>query len=87
LAYYTPKSRDSSVTIATVYGLDGRGSIPSRGMRLFSIQPPLQWVPGFISLRVKQLGHEAESASSTAEVKNGGAIPLFPLIIHGVVLN
>jgi hypothetical protein len=46
--------RDSSVGIATVYGLDGPG-IESRWERDFShtsrpalrpIQPPVQWVPG-----------------------------------------
>jgi hypothetical protein len=30
------KSRDVSIGIPTGYGLDGRGSIPSRGKRFFS---------------------------------------------------
>jgi hypothetical protein len=35
-------------------------------------QPPLQCVPGALSLGVKQLGHEADhSLPSSAEVKNG----------------
>jgi hypothetical protein len=34
-------SRDSSVGIATSYGLDGRGSIPGTGKRFFSM-PPFQ---------------------------------------------
>jgi hypothetical protein len=29
-------SRDSSVGIATGYGLDGRGSIPGKGKKFFS---------------------------------------------------
>jgi hypothetical protein len=41
-------------------------------------QPPVQWVRGDFSLRVKQLGREADySPPSSAEVKNGGAIPPF----------
>jgi hypothetical protein len=33
-------------------------------------QPPIQWVPGALSMRVKQPGHEADhSPPSSAEVK------------------
>jgi hypothetical protein len=75
-------SRDSSVGIATGYELNGLDSIPGKGKILFSlsteftpaldlIQPPIQWLSG-----VKRLGPEAEySPPSSAEVKNGGAIP------------
>jgi hypothetical protein len=43
---------------------------------LGSTQPPIQWVPGVLSPRVKQQGHEADhSPLSSAEVRNGGAIP------------
>jgi hypothetical protein len=36
-----------------------------------------QWVPGEISLGIKQPGREADhSPLSSAEVKNGGTIPL-----------
>jgi hypothetical protein len=55
-----------TVGIATGYGLDGRGSIPSRGkIFLFStasrpalgpIQPPIQWVQGTLSAGVKRPG-------------------------------
>jgi hypothetical protein len=42
---------------------------------------------GGISPGVKQLGHEADySPPSSAEVKNGGAIPPFPICLHGIVL-
>ena len=52
--YYLSKDRDSSVGIATRYGLDGPG-IESRWGRdipqpsrpaLRATQPPIQWVPG-----------------------------------------
>jgi hypothetical protein len=43
------------------------------------------WVPGCVSLGVKQRGLEADhSTTFSAEVKNGGAIPT---CLHGVVLN
>jgi hypothetical protein len=57
-------SRDSSDRVATGYGLDGRGSIPSRG-KIFLLstssslgptQPPTQWVPGALSPGVKRPG-------------------------------
>jgi hypothetical protein len=66
------KSRDSSVGIATGYGLDDRGVgilSPGRGKNfLFSTlsrlalgptQSPIQWVPGIISPGVKRLGRES----------------------------
>jgi hypothetical protein len=80
------RSRSSSVGIATGYGLDGRGSNPGKAkIYLFSTasrpalgltQTPIQWVLGAISPGVMWRGHEADhSPPSTAEVKNGGAIP------------
>jgi hypothetical protein len=82
------ESQDSSVGIETGYGLDDRCSIPgSIPVFNFSLlhsiqtdlgptQPPIQCVP-----RVKQPRREADnSIASSAEVKNGGAIPSFPLI-------
>jgi hypothetical protein len=63
------------------YGLDDRGMevrVPV-GQRIFSTssrpalgptQPPIQWVPGALSLGVKRLGREAGySPPATAEVK------------------
>jgi hypothetical protein len=79
----------SSVGIARSYGLDGRGSIPGRGMIfLFSIasipglrptQPPTQLVPGTLSPGVKRPGREADHLPpSSVDVKNGGAVPPLP---------
>jgi hypothetical protein len=77
-------SRDSSVRIALGYGLYDRGSrvrfpvgagnfslhhrVPR--MAMGPTQPPLQWVPGALSLGVKRPEHEAEHLPpSSAEVK------------------
>jgi hypothetical protein len=71
------------------YGLDGRGDglrfpAGARDISLLhkvqnamrSIKPLVQQVPGSFSLRVKRHGREADhSPPSSAEVKNGGAIP------------
>jgi hypothetical protein len=72
------RNRDSSVGIATGYGLDNRrvGVRVPVGSRIFcpprrpdrlwgSTQPPIQWVPG-----VKRQGREADhSPPTSAEVK------------------
>jgi hypothetical protein len=76
------KSRDSSVGIALSYGLDGVQGFDSRrelGISLFTTasktalgptQPPIQWVPGALSLGVKRPGREVDhSPPSSAEVK------------------
>jgi hypothetical protein len=74
-------SRDSSVGIATGYGLAGRPGVNSRQgqeIPLYSTasrralgpaQPPIQWVSGALSPAVKRLGCEADhSPRSRAEV-------------------
>jgi hypothetical protein len=82
-------SRDSSIGIATGYGLGGPGSIPSSERFLSSSQHPdrhwgftqplVQWVLGTVSPGVKRQGHEADySPASSAEVKKGGAIIPLP---------
>jgi hypothetical protein len=52
-------------------------------------QPPVQWVPGALSLGVKRPGREADhSPPSSAEVKNAWNYTATPLIrLHGVVLK
>jgi hypothetical protein len=39
-------------------------------MALGPTQPPVQWVPGVLSLEIKQLSHEVDHSSSNAKVKN-----------------
>jgi hypothetical protein len=83
------RNLDSSVGIVTGYGLGGPGSITGRGKNFFfsiasipglaPTQPPIQWVPEDLSSGVKRSGREANrSPPSSAEVKNGGAIPPLP---------
>jgi hypothetical protein len=76
-------SRDSSVGIALGYELDDRGSrVDSRrglGIFLFTTasrtaveptQPPIEWIPGALSVGIKRPGSEADhSLPSSAEVK------------------
>jgi hypothetical protein len=71
------RSRDSAVGTATAYGLDDRGvgnRVPV-GSRIFSTssgpamgptQPPIQWVPGALSLGVKRQGREADHSPPTS---------------------
>jgi hypothetical protein len=76
------KSRDSSVGIGLGCGLDDRGSrvrfpvgagnfsFHHRVQTLAPTQPPIQWVPGALSLRVKRPAREADHLPpSSAEVK------------------
>jgi hypothetical protein len=64
------------------YRLDDQGFESQQGLEIFLFatmsrmalwptQPPVQWIPGALSLGVKWLGHEADhSPPSSAEVKN-----------------
>jgi hypothetical protein len=70
-----PGSQDSSVGIATGYGLDGRGSIPVRCKRLsvfHSVQtgPGVHLASGVLSPGVKSAVREADhSPPASAEVQ------------------
>jgi hypothetical protein len=72
----------SAVGIATGYRLDDRGkgrnfllSMSSRPV-LGLFRSPIQWVPVAISPGLKPPGRETDhSPSSSAEDRNGGAIP------------
>jgi hypothetical protein len=52
-------------------------------------QPPIQWIPGALSLEVKRPGRETDhSPPSIAEVKKCVELYLHSLIrLHGVVLS
>jgi hypothetical protein len=52
-------------------------------------QPPIQWVPGALSLGIKQPGHKADcSPPSSAKVKNVWSYTSTPPIcLHGMVLR
>jgi hypothetical protein len=76
---FAPRSRDSSLGIATDCGLDGPGSIP----RFFSspqlpdrywgsTQPPMQWIPWALSPGVKRQGQIVELYLN------------FPICLHGI---
>jgi hypothetical protein len=84
------------------YGLNDRGSMVRfpRGLGIFLFitasrtalgptQPPIQWVPGTLSLEVKRPAREADhSPTSSADVKNSWSYTSTPPIrLHGVVLS
>jgi hypothetical protein len=58
-------------------------------MSLGPTQPPIQWVPGALSLGVKWPGHEADhSPSSSAKVKECVELCLHsPIHLHNMVLS
>jgi hypothetical protein len=94
------KSRDSSVCIGTGYGLDDRMigvRFPSGAVLFYTVsrpalgptQPPMQGVPGTLSLGVKGPGCEADhSPPSSVKVKNAwNYTTTHPIRLHGVVLS
>jgi hypothetical protein len=53
------------------------------------IQPPIQWVPGALSMEVKQPGHEAYHSTTSAEITKTW-IYLYmhlPIRLYVLVLN
>jgi hypothetical protein len=98
VSFAASKSRD----IALGYGLDDRGSsvrfpvgagnflfITVSRAALGPTQPPIQWVPGALSLGVKRPGREADhSPPSSAEVKKVWSYTSTAQIrLHGVALS
>jgi hypothetical protein len=95
------KNRDSSVGIALGYGLDDRGSrvrfpaglgislyTTASGTALGPTQPPIQWVPGTLSLGVKRPGVKLTThLHLVPRLKISGAIHPLTLRLHGVVLS
>jgi hypothetical protein len=84
-------SWDSSVGIATSYELDSQEigvRFPAEARDFFfevsrpvlrPSRPPMQWVPGVVSLGVERPGRESDySPPSNAEMRTGGAIPPVP---------
>jgi len=73
------------------YGLDDWGVRIRHGLGifLFTTQPPIQWVPGALSLGVKRPGRDADQSSpSSAEVKNTWSYTCTPPIrLHAMVLS
>jgi hypothetical protein len=80
---------DNSVCVANDYGLNSWVSIPRRGKRfnlystasrpdLGTTQPPIQWVPWTLSLRVELMKREADHSPPSSDVINkaGAVIPL-----------
>jgi hypothetical protein len=89
---------DSSLGIATGYGMDGRGSIPGRGKSFFSTpqRPEQFWdLPSLLSNEywgnifpwIKQSGRETDSPPSSSEVNRGALSPLSHDCPHDIVLN
>jgi hypothetical protein len=55
---------------------------------LVPTQPPIQWVPGALSLGVKRPRREADHSPPRAEIKNACSYTATPPIrLHGVVLS
>jgi hypothetical protein len=52
-------------------------------------QPPIQWIPGALSLGVKRLEREVDhSPPSSAEVKNAWSYTFIPSVrLHGMMLS
>jgi hypothetical protein len=85
------------VDIAIGYELDGLGSIPGSALFFYSPLRPDRYLgpPSLSSNRyrgsfvgVKWPESDVEhSPPSSAEAKNGGAIPPLPVCLHGIALN
>jgi hypothetical protein len=72
------------------------GLSPGRGWEFFSsppdlgpTQPPIQWVPGALSLGLKWQGRESDNSRPySAEVKNAwNCTSIPPIRLHGMVLT
>jgi hypothetical protein len=77
------------VDIALGYGLGIFLFTTASRPALGTIQPPIQWVPGALSLGIERLGRETDhSPPSSAEVKERVDLYLhFPIRHHGVVFS
>jgi hypothetical protein len=57
------------------------------GSALGPTQPPIQWVPGATSPRVKRPGREADHLLIVPTSRTRGAKPPPSIIFHGLVLS
>jgi hypothetical protein len=93
-------SLHSSVGIVTWLRAGRSGFESQQGLKIFLFatssrpalgptQPPIQGVPGALSMGVRRLGREADHSSpSSAEVKNAwSCISTPPVRLHGVVIG
>jgi hypothetical protein len=80
----------------TLDGNSVQDSIPSRGNRFSpspktnsrSNQPPIQWVLGFHSPRIRWLRHEDDHSHPRANIKNAWSYTSTPpTVLHGVVFH
>jgi hypothetical protein len=91
---YDYVSRDSSVGIATAYGLDCRGSIPDRSKRIFSFPqlPDQLWGPSEyrgVFLR-RSSGRVVKLTTHLHLVPRSRMMELYinsPIRLHGIMLN
>jgi hypothetical protein len=82
-----------------VYGLDDRWFESGQGLGIFLVtvsrpalgptQPPIQWLPGALSLGVKRPGREADhSFPPSVETKNAWSYSSTPPVrLYGVILS
>jgi hypothetical protein len=91
-------SNSRAVGIATSYGLDGRGSIPSRGKKFLSTphRPDRLWglrsflsngCQGDLSPGVKRPGREADHSHVVPRSRVVGLYLHLPICLHGIVLD
>jgi hypothetical protein len=86
LVLHDMTSRDSSVGIALGYGLDDWGSrVP---FPAGATQPPIQFVPGSLSLGLKRPGREADHFHLVPRSKNEWSYTsTSPIRLRGVVIS
>jgi hypothetical protein len=89
MKYLSYKSRDSSVDIVTGYGQDSWISNPGRVtiFLFFTASKTSHPTRARHFLPGVKLPGRYHSLPSTAYVKNGEAIPLFPIYLHSKMLN
>jgi hypothetical protein len=91
-------NRDSSVVQLQGCGLDVPRFESRQGLGIFLFttasrpalgltQPPIQGVPGALSLGIKRPGREADHSHLVPRSRMRGVVPPPPIRLHGVVLS